>query len=219
MVDTKTEADSGTNWKNKASIVDHERPCDLPDCPGIVEAGTTTATKYCPEHRGQSPAARRARRDWIREHGPKDAAPNLTVQLGGKSTKGKKDTRGDAQPGELDAVHARALQIAQLTAAFVLVGTKGAHREADANDIASGAEPWANSVRELAVYEPWVRKIAAGGEVSERATAWLGFVMATAAMASPILVRHEIIKGGMADLATTILGNAQSLTDNTDAAA
>lgn len=217
MVEPEAEAEQTPPPRNPAATVDYERPCELPDCPGIVEAGSTSATKFCPPHRGRDPKARKARRDWLREHGPKDATP-INIQVGGGKGKGKNDTRGDAQPGELDAVHARGLQIAQITAALVLMGTKGQHREADALDIARGAEGWATSLRELAVYEPWVRKIAAGGEASERATAWVGFLVASAAIASPILVRHEIIKGGMANLADTILTNATApnTTEHTD---
>lgn len=200
--------------------VDPTRPCQLPQCPNFLPVTAHARRVYCDAHDGRTPERRRIRREWIREHKPKgDAPPSLTLNLGGKEGKGKKDTRGGAQPGELDAVQQRALQIAQLTAAFVLIGTKGAHREADANDIAAGAEHWAGAVRELAVHEEWLRKLAAGGEVSERATAWGAFLLATAAIASPVLIRHEVIKGGMADLASTILGNAQSLTTDDAAAA
>lgn len=200
---------------------DPNRPCQLPECPNLLPVTAHPRRIYCDAHDGRSPERRRVRREWMRDHKPKGdrPPPNLTLNVGGGKGGKDKDTRGGAQPGELDAVQRRALQIAQLTAAFILVGTKGPNREADSLDIANGAEGWAGTVRELAVHEEWLRKLlATGGETSERAAAWGAFLLATAAIASPILVRHEVIKGGMADLASTILGNAQSLTTDADAA-
>jgi hypothetical protein len=135
----------------------------------------------------------------------------VVVDLGGKAAAGK--ARHGAKPEQLAAVEARALQIAQLSAAVILMATAGPHREADAADIAMGAPAWAAAVKELAVYEPWVRKLAAGGEMSERAMAWVAVVMATAGIASPILVRHEIVSGRVTQLAETLMANGQGLAD------
>lgn len=223
VVDTLDTGAELPEAEPEATEVDPARPCQLPECPNFLPLTAHPRRIYCDAHDGRSPERRRIRRQWMQDHKPakaSDKAPPIALHLGGAGKgKDKKDVRGGAQPGELDAVRQRALQIAQVTAALVLVGTKGPHREADAADIAANSGQWANSVRELAVHEEWLRKLGAGGEVSERAAAWGAFLLATVAMASPILVRHEVIKGGMADLASTILGNAQSLATADDAAA
>jgi hypothetical protein len=190
-------------------LLSEPKPCAQPGCENVVPAGSHIATKFCEEHRGRTARKHRARGD---------APPQIAVQIGGGATKTTK-ARGGAKAEELAAVEERALQIVQIAAAFVMVATKPPHNEADAADIAKGAPAVAAATKELAVYEPWVRKLAAGGEVSGRVTAWLGFVFALSTVASPILVRHEVIKGSMAEIASTILANGQSLvTADADAA-
>ena len=117
---------------------------------------------------------------------PKDKAPaSVTINLGGdKKTK-------DPQ---LDAIQERARQLANLIAVLVLT----AGQVDDANDIMQGSEAWAKAVRDLAVYEDWLRKLAAGGESSGRVLAWVTFVAATVGMLMPILLRHEVLPAKMA---------------------
>jgi hypothetical protein len=194
------------------------KACKLPGCPGTVPPDAANRREFCDEHTGRDAAARRRRKEWMKEHGPAngDTPPKIAVQIGTGGTKGK--ARGGAKAEELAAVEERALQICQLTAALVMVATKAPHNLADAADISAASPAIAAATKELAVYEPWLRKLAAGGEVSGRATAWLGMLFALATAASPILVRHEVIKGGVAELASTILANGAALRD-TDAAA
>lgn len=190
------------------------KPCKLPGCPNVLEEGAPNRSEFCLEHRGRTPEKRKARKDWMKEHGgeSQDKAPSVVVQLGG-STKGKK--RGSGAKGataeQIAAVEQRALWIAQTAAAFMLIGTKGPYREADAADIAANAPRFAAATAELAKHEAWLRSLGAGGEMGERAAAWLGFGFAAAAMATPILIRHEVIKGGLAELFATMMTNAEQL--------
>ncbi len=114
------------------------------------------------------------------------APPSVTINLGGdKKTKDP----------ELDAVQERARQLANLVAMLVLL----TGQSEDANDIMQGSEPWAKAVRDLAVYEKWLRNLAAGGETSGRAIAWATFVAATIGMLMPILLRHEVLPKKIAE--------------------
>ena len=199
-----------------APAAEDVRYCQLPECPNTVpepEPGRGGAVRiYCDDHYGNTPQARKVRRQWLKDHGVstrKDQPPRIAVDLGvGKSKGGDK---GAATAAELAAVEQRARQIVQIAAALIMVGTKDERRMADAADLAGGAPGFAAATRDLAVYEPWLRILGAGGEVSDRAQAWGAFLLALATMTTPILVRHEVIKGGMAELAATILSNGESL--------
>ena len=210
----------GTGYKGP--VLTEAKPCKLPGCPGVIEPGAPNRSEFCDEHRGRSPEARKKRRDWMKEHGgeSQDKAPQVVVQLGGgkaKTTKGK--GAKPATSDEIAAVEQRALWLAQTAAALILIGTKGPHKEADATDIAMGAPRFAAATGELAKHEEWLRSLGAGGEMSERALAWAGLALAATAMATPILVRHEVIKGGLAELFVTMVTNAEQLATTDTAAA
>jgi hypothetical protein len=98
----------------------------------------------------------------------------------------------------LEQVEQRAKFIANMTASLVLM----IGQEADALDIAKGADPWAASVKNLAKYEDWLKALGQGGETPERVTAWVEFLMATGAMALPILLRHGAIPDAIAKVLT-----------------
>jgi hypothetical protein len=186
------------------------RYCQLPQCPNTLPADAANARIYCDDHNGRTPERRKLRRDWLKDHGinPQDEPPRVAFEVGAAGGKGK-HARGAATAAELAAVEQRAKQLTQGIAVLMLIGHKDDDkRKADAADILAGTPALAAATRELAVYEPWVRKLGAGGEVSERSMAWVGFGMAAAAIAMPILVRHEVIKGGMAELAGSILNDA-----------
>lgn len=131
---------------------------------------------------------------------------------GGKHSKKKPAPSGDTPPRSqvninlnpkpggkksdpvLDAVQARAEWFASMLA----VGLLMAGAEADARDIEVGKVRWAASVRELAVYEDWLRKLGQGGEASDRTLAWVKFLAATMGLSLPILLRHNAIPPAIA---------------------
>ena len=130
-----------------------------------------------------------------------DKAPtSIHVNLGSKAA-----PRKDA---ELAAVEARALQIAQTAAALVLLTTGS---RPDAMAIQGGAEGWAKAVRELAVHEEWLRKLAAGGEPAGRMIAWVNFLMATGAIAVPIMLNHGWLPENVTAMAASVFATGAQM--------
>lgn len=164
--------------------------CAFPDCDNTFvrsPIGFGKKRKFCDEHlsKGSSRPGKRAR-------DRKPAGLNVNVQVGG--TKKGKDA-------ELDKVRANALMLANVIAgAMAMLAAENETLKADAADVHAGAEPWADSVRELARYEDWLRKLAQGGEATERAMAWVGFIFATVGMLVPILLRHKVLPAEVAQL-------------------
>lgn len=118
---------------------------------------------------------------------PRESSPrSIKVDLGQRRA-GKDDP-------VLAAVEARAKQAAGVVAAILLV----AGQPDDARDIEAGREQWAATVRELAAYEPWLRKLGEGTEASGRMIAWTQFSLATAALLLPITIRHGVIPDSIA---------------------
>lgn len=167
-------------------VEDGER-CDVPGCDFSAKSARGLNRHKITSH-GAKPQGRQDRQ-------PRSINVNL-----GQPRVNKKDA-------ELEAVENRAKQIAQILAALVLL----AGQPEDSADIARGSAQWAEAVRDLSEYEAWLRKIAAGGESSARAVAWVKFAVATAAIALPILLRHKVLPENIADIAATFIGVAQDL--------
>lgn len=114
---------------------------------------------------------------------PKDRKPgNLNINV----TMPKPSAKGDPV---LEAVERRANSIVT----FVAMGLYFAGQQEDAADITKGGPEWAKALAELSEYEPWIKKLAAGGEASERVMAWFKFAMATFGLMAPVLVRHDML--------------------------
>jgi hypothetical protein len=124
--------------------------------------------------------------------------PSVTFNLGGPGGGGKDAT--------LDDVEKRARDLLTTISAFFLI----AGLRDDAADLQKGSEPWAKAVRDLAEYEEWLRKMAAGGETSGRITAWINLLLVTVGLAAPVLVRHGMLPEGMAEKAREAFGIAQT---------
>lgn len=133
--------------------------------------------------------------------------PTIQFNLGG-------DGKGGKDPA-LDQVEKRAQQFITTAASLcLLVGLRE-----DAADLAHGSEEWAHAVREVAEYEEWLRKLAAGGETTGRAIAWFNLSLATAALAVGPLLRHGVLPAGLADMAREAFGVAQAEGDASAATA
>jgi hypothetical protein len=127
----------------------------------------------------------------LKSHGVKTpkkdkAPPSVTINLGEK-----KPTKDPV----LDAVQERARQLANLCGMVVL----------------TAGQP----DRELAVYEAWLRKLAAGGEESGRAIAWFTFIAATIGMILPILLRHEVLPERLAHSFKTAMSLQETIKSGT----
>jgi hypothetical protein len=151
--------------------------CAEPGCDGIVPPGSHPARKYCDLHlRGQAGRAARARAGLGREKPPK-----LVVQVG-KESAGKKDQR--------------ARDTAQGAAAFANVVATGLSMSGDqvcAAAVAGGSQAWGDAVGELSKYQPWLQQLFAPVGGDSQLGAWLGFLMATGAIALPVLAHHGML--------------------------
>jgi hypothetical protein len=169
--------------------------CAEEGCPNVVPEGAHRLRQYCDEHSGAKEARKRERR----QARQRSKTNTIRVDLGGKPAKGGTDA-------ELEAVRKRATQMAQTAAAVVLMTTRD---ETDAMAIAAGAERWGAAVAGVAEYEPWLRKLAAGGEASGRVLAWLQLTIATGGIVVPILAHHDLLPPQMVQLlASNIMDTA-----------
>ncbi len=161
-----------------------ERTCAAPGCDELLPEGSHKWRKYCDEHQPPKVAPKGKRKAPPRDRRP----PSININLPGRG-----QTKKDA---ELETLQARAEALANGIAAVLAISG----RPDDGLDIQRGAKAWAMSVRQLGVHEEWVRKLAAGGEASERAMAWVGFAMATGAIAVPIMIRHGAMPTALANI-------------------
>ncbi len=174
---------------------DGEKVCASPGCTNTFLARGPGAhwRKYCEEHAAppkgkKSPA--RTRRD--------KAPPSIAINLGPKTA---------SKDANLVAVEKRAGAIAHTVAALLLL----VGQPEDSADVARGSDAWAQSVRELAKYEPWIAKALAGGEMGDRAIAWVGFALSTGGIALPILLRHGALPDQLAGLVAQVLQTGADL--------
>lgn len=159
--------------------------CAEPECEvWFTPTGPGSAfRKYCDEHK---PAPKKGKKKADRR------PTNVTVNIGPKTPTKTKD---------LEAVREKAEWLVSIVAML----TTMAGSEEDAADLLNGKAAWADAVKTLAAHEEWLRKLASGGETSERAMAWVGFLFATGVMLFPILVRHKIIPENLAAVATAAI--------------
>lgn len=84
----------------------------------------------------------------------------------------------------------------------------------DAEDIRRGREALAAATAQLAEYEPWLKKILTGGQISDRVLAWVAFTMALLSVVLPIADRHGLVPASLKEqlsglgLATASVGNS-----------
>jgi hypothetical protein len=174
----------------------------------VFWAGKGYRPKFCVTHRTVQSGGKKKK--------TRDRPPaNVNLNFGPRSAPPKKDA-------QLQAVQDRAEQLATTIAAVVLLT---GHPD-DSADIARGVPVWSKAVRDLAEHEEWLRKLAAGGETSARAMAWLNLLIASATIALPILIRHEVLPQNIAALAGSFIGQQVPIdvepvetTDRADAAA
>jgi len=166
----------------------NERTCEWPGCNETFVIGHRyfeQKRKYCDDHRTPRKGA-----------GGTDRAPgSIKIQLGAGAPRGSK------KDAELEKVEERAKQLVELIATLILV----AGQVEDSTDLIKGAPAFARATKDLAQYEEWLRKLAQGGDTAGRATAWMGFIVATLAMLLPILLRHGALPKNIADLARQVL--------------
>lgn len=164
------------------------RICAYPGCEATFTVNSPSQKRYCcTDHKG-----------WKRPRAGSAAQadrPPASVQINLPGP-GKPKAKDPA----LAAVEKRLASIAGIASVAVLL----MGQPLDAADIERHRATWAAAGAELAAYEPWLRKLAAGGETSERFMAWLKFLAATGAMALPIILRHDVLPAPIANLLHTM---------------
>jgi hypothetical protein len=176
-----------------------ERVCQHEGCsePLPTEGQGWHFRRYCDAH--QPPRKAKGKRRPARA-GRDTAPPSIAINLGAKTN--AKDP--------MAAVEKRALALAHTVAAgLLLIG-----QAEDSGDIARGSAAWAQSVRELAKHEPWIAKALAGGEMGDRALAWVGFTLATGGMVLPIALRHGALPAQIASLVEQVLQTGATLAES-----
>jgi hypothetical protein len=165
---------SGEEW----IIPPTGRTCKAAGCNGVIPDNSHPARKYCDEHFvGNGGSGKRYRADRGGEQ-----APKLIVDLGGAKKTSAKDKR--------------VAETAAGAVAFMNVVATGLAATGDdvcATAIAGGAKGWGDAVGELSKYQPWLASFFApvGGE--SQLGAWLGFLLATGAIALPVLAHHNLL--------------------------
>jgi hypothetical protein len=147
--------------------------CDQPGCDFVGETAQRVGYHKWRAHGIKKPP--RPKRKPARDKAPR----SVTVNLGAPKTTRKGDQ-------ELAAVEARVRQLLNLVSgALVMAG-----QLEDAGDVQRNRDSVAAALKELARYEPWLKKLAQGGEMGDRAMAWVAAIMAIAAMLIPICDRR-----------------------------
>lgn len=159
------------------------RVCAEDGCENPIPADAHQARKYCDEHfKGHGGRTERRRKGRTGER-----APKLVVDIGGKRpTGGSKDQR--------------ARDTAAGARAFLNVVAAGVAASGDnvcAAALVTGGEQWAEAVGELSKYQPWLSTFFAPVGGDSQLGAWLGFLLATGAIALPILAHHGMLPQGV----------------------
>jgi hypothetical protein len=142
-------------------------------CLNMLPDGSPPARKYCDVHYvGNGGKVKRARAE---------KAPKLVVEMGGKAA-GKKDQRvADTAAG---------------ATAFMNVVAAGLAATGDntcAAAVAGGSAQWGQAVGELSKFQPWLAQFFAPVGGDSQLGAWLSFLMATGAIALPVLAHHNML--------------------------
>lgn len=171
---SQVEGATSTDGESSGPTPEGSRPCQFAGCTGFVPPGSHPARKYCDEH--FVGANRKAQRKG-------EKAPQTVINIQSASTKGSaKDKRiADTAAG---------------AAAFMSVIASGLSISGDdvcAAAVQGGAQQWGQAVGELSKYQPALSKFFAPVGGDSQLGAWLGFLLATGAIALPVMAHHGIL--------------------------
>jgi hypothetical protein len=157
-----------------AVIAPTGRICKFEGCSEPIPDGSHPARKFCETHFvGQGGAKRRS----------SERPPKLVLDIGGtKKSGGTKEQR--------------ARDTAAGATAFMNVVATGLSVSGDntcATAVAGGAAGWGDAVGELSKYQPWLAQFFAPVGGDSQLGAWLGFLMATGAIALPVMAHHNLL--------------------------
>lgn len=169
----------------------HARICQREGCSTPLPVDAHRLARYCPEHAPAKKAPPKKRRD--------RPPTTIKVQLGAE-----KAAATDA------AAKARVEQLVSMLAGTLAM----AGQLEDAGDIMRNRDQFVLCVIELSKYEPWLKKLLAGGQASGRVMAWVALALATLAMTLPIFDRHGWVPAELAPAARALTGNAPPVPDD-----
>jgi hypothetical protein len=177
---------------------DAPTPGETPDPPSeISPAGTgadpTLVCKVC----GEVAKTAQGRASHERgKHGVKsDKAPtSVKIQVGA-------DRKSVKDKPELERLEAKAKQWCEMAAVGLVLMGQGP----DAIDVQRMADEWAKAVKNVGRHEEWLRKLAEGGESSERVIAWVQLLMVSGTMLAPILIRHHALPAPLAEVLAQVM--------------
>lgn len=174
------------------------RICQLDGCDSPIPDGSHPARKYCDEH-------------FVGKKGKKrptmEQPPKLVVDLGGGKTRGKDQRVADTAAG------------ARAFANVIATGLSVSGDNVCAEAVANGSAQWGAAVGELSKYQPWLQQFFApvGGE--NQIGAWLGFLMATGAIALPVMAHHNLLPASVGAKLGGVFVAAEAAGDSSQPAA
>jgi hypothetical protein len=181
---------------NVEGAVPEGRPCKAPGCMNRLPLGAGGRRRFCDDHQpGKSTDNDRP------PPAPTDGAAKAATATATSTRRGSKAAKAD----ELERVQNNAKFLFSMIAGATEMAAQARGSvilHADALDIERGSDTMALATRNLAAHEAWLRKLLAGGEASERAMAWIGFLMVVGPVVGPILIRHKVIPGEMLGMVT-----------------
>jgi hypothetical protein len=96
----------------------------------------------------------------------------------------------------------------------VATGLAMTHDNVCATAVAGGAKQWGDAVGELSKYQPWLQGFFAPAGGDSQLGAWLGFLMATGAIALPVLAHHNMLPASVGAKLGGIMVSADDLAHN-----
>lgn len=169
-----------TDPDNFEPILPDGRVCAEEGCVNTLPDGSHPARKYCDEH-FQGRGGRTARK--AKGQNGEKKPTSITFDVGGKR-------KSDGMKGQ------RARDTAAGATAFMQVVGSGLAVAGDdvcAAAVTGGAAQWGEAVGELSKYQPFLATFFAPVGGDSQLGAWLGFMMATGAIALPVLAHHDLL--------------------------
>jgi hypothetical protein len=168
-----------TEQREFATVPPDGRMCNEPGCTNLLPDGSHPARKYCDDHfkgRGDRTGRKRAGNNG-------EKPPRLVVDVGGaRKTGGKNDQRAR------DTAAGAAAMLNVVATGFAMAGDN-----ACATAFTNGTPALAGAVGELSKFHPGISKFFAPVGAESELGAWLGLLLAAAAIAVPVMAHHGVL--------------------------
>jgi hypothetical protein len=168
-----------TDPDNFEPILPNGRVCQQEGCSNLLPDGSHPARKYCDEHFvGKGQRAERKRNGNNAER-----PPRLVVDVGGpRKTGGKSDQRAR------DTAQGAAAMLNVVATGFSMAGD-----QACAAAFVNGTPALSGAIGELSKFHPGISTFFAPVGAESEFGAWLGLLLAAAAIAVPVMAHHGVL--------------------------